>query len=171
MAAGRIALIAALWAALAGAGPARAAPDEPPPTPPPPSAEFIPQPAGIGNILGQNGTQQGGLLGLPDLSAYGPNLLLGQTPDPAAPGGPAIPNLSAFNPEYLLGQNLAPAAPGEGAAAPGLGPDEDNSGTGRIAFLQRIYEMYQAGGLKGSLLGQQSPEEFGAPAEAPSPAG
>lgn len=165
----------ALASALACAAPAQAAPEEPTPPPPPPAPAFIPQPAGIGNALAQSGAQPGGLLGLPDLSAYGSNLLLGQNPDPVAPGAPAaavVPNLSAFNPEYLLGQNTAPAAPGDGAPAAGIGPDQDSPGTGRIAFLRRIYEMYQDGALKGSLLGQQSPEQFaGPPVAAPPPAG
>ena len=133
------------------------------PGPPPTEPEFIPQQAGIGNPLAQSGNQTAGLLGLPDLSGYGPNLLLGQSTTPTAPGSPAaavVPNLNAFNPQYLLGQNVTPAAPGEGSPAPGLGPDQDSPGTGRIAFLRRLYEMYQAGGLKGSLLGQQSPDEF-----------
>lgn len=171
MTAGRVALAAA--AGLLWATPAHAEPDAPaPPPPPPPSAtEFIPQQAGIGNPLAQNGSQPGGLLGLPDLSAYGPTLLLGQSPGPAVPGvAPVVPNLSAFNPEYLLAQNQAPAAPGEGAAAPGFGPGPDNPGTGRIAFLRRIYEMYDAGALTGALLGQQSPEQFAEQAPAP-PAG
>ncbi len=152
--------------ALAPMAPATADPG-PPPTDPAPApvapTDFIPQQAGIGNPLAQNGNQATGILGLPDLSEYGPNLLLGQSTTPAAPGDPAaaaVPNLNAFNPQYLLGQNVAPAAPGEGSAAPGLGPDADSPGTGRIAFLRRLYEMYQAGGLKGSLLGQQSPDEF-----------
>jgi hypothetical protein len=143
---------------------ARASADPaPPPTDPvPPVAEFVPQPSGIGNPLAQSGSQQG-LLGLPDLSAYGPSLLLGQNPTPVEPGVPApvaVPSLNAFDPQYLLGQNEAPAAPGAGTPAPGLGPDEDIPGTGRIAFLRRLYEMYQAGALRGSLLGQQSPDEF-----------
>lgn len=149
--------------ALMPVAPAAADPGPPPAPPAPlPTAEFVPQQTGIGNPLAQSGSQPG-LLGLPDLSAYGPTLLLGQTPTPVEPGGPvpaAIPNLNAFNPEYLLGQNQAPAAPGEGTPAPGLGPDQDSPGTGRIAFLRRLYEMYQAGALKGSLLGQQSPDEF-----------
>ena len=157
-------LTALASAALVCSGPAQAAPDEATPQPPaPPVPAFIPQPSGIGNVLGQSGTQPGGLLGLPDLSAYGSNLLLGQTANPAAPGSPAttvMPSLSAFNPEYLLGQNTAPAAPGDGATAPGLGPNPDSPGTGRIAFLRRIHEMYDAGALKGALLGQQSPEQF-----------
>ena len=132
-------------------------------------AEFIPQISGIGNPLAQSGTQPGGLMGLPDLSGYGPNLLLAQNPDAAAPGAPVVPNLSAFNPEYLLGQNVTPAAPGDGTAAPGLAPDGDIPGTGRIAFLRRIYEMYQGGDLKGALLGQQSPEQFADQATMPSP--
>ena len=77
--------------------------------------------------------------------------------------------LSAFNPEYLLGQNLTPAAPGDGTTAPGLGPDQDSPGTGRIAFLRRLYEMYDAGALKGSLLGQQPPEQFADQPVAPPP--
>lgn len=171
MTAGRLMSIV-VASALVCAAPAQAVPDAPTPTPPPP-AEFIPQPAGIGNPLAQSGTQPGGPLGLPDLSAYGPNLLLGQNPEPVAAGAPAgapvVPNLSAFNPDYLLGQNQTPAAPGTGETAPGLGPDQDNPGTGRIDFLRRIYEMYQAGALKGSLLGQQSPDEFAEQAAAPPP--
>jgi hypothetical protein len=149
--------------ALLAAAPALADPAPPPAEPVPAPAEFVPQQSGIGNPLAQSGNQPTGLLGLPDLSAYGPNLLLGQNTTPAAPSEPAaavVPNLNAFDQQYLLGQNLVPAAPGEGSAAPGLAPDQDSPGTGRIAFLRRLYEMYQAGGLKGSLLGQQSPEEF-----------
>ena len=167
--------VPAVAAALICAVPAKADEPTPPPPSPAPAPTFIPQPAGIGNVLAQNGTQPGGLLGLPDLSAYGSNLLLGQTPGQVTPGAPAaavVPNLSAFNPEYLLGQNASPAAPGEGAPASGLGPDTDSPGTGRIAFLRRLYEMYEAGALKGSLLGQQSPEEFaGEPVAPPPPAG
>jgi hypothetical protein len=161
-------VMALVAAAPAMADPGPAPPTEPIPAPTAPAAptappEFIPQKTGIGNPLAQSGSQSAGVLGLPDLSAYGPNLLLGQNTAPAAPGDPAaavVPNLNAFNPQYLLGQNAEPAAPGEGSAAPGLAPDQDSPGTGRIAFLRRLYEMYQAGGLRGSLLGQQSPEEF-----------
>lgn len=165
------ALAAALAAgALACAGPAMA--DPPPPTPapapsPPSPADLIPA---IGNVLGQAGNQPAGPLGLPDLSAYGTNLLLGQTALPALPGTPAasVPDLRAFNPEYLLSQNAVPAAPGEGVTAPGLAPNDDIGGTGRIAFLRRLYEMYQDGALKGALLGQQSAQDFvGEPAPAP----
>lgn len=159
-------------AALACAAPAAADPTQDPAPPPAPAAPFIPQQTGIGNPLAQSGSQPGGVMGLPDLSAYGSNLLLAQSPDPATPGAPVVPNLSAFNPDYLLGQNLNPAAPGDGTAAPGLAPDGDIPGTGRIAFLRRIYEMYQAGDLKGALLGQQSPEQFADQAAVPSaPAG
>lgn len=165
---GAVALIAAMVVPTvpAAADPGTPSPSEPVPAPlpvpAPPSTLFIPQQAGIANPLAQSGSQPGPL-GLPDLTAYGPNLLLGQTAVPAEPGGQAaavLPNLSAFNSEYLLAQNATPAAPGDGTAAPGLGPNEDIPGTGRIAFLRRLYEMYQAGALKGSLLGQQSPEEF-----------
>jgi hypothetical protein len=173
-----VATMAAVVTALVPVAPAMADPG-PPPTEPVPApaapaapsvpaapaapAEFIPQQSGIGNPLAQSGDQSTGVFGLPDLSAYGANMLLGQSAAPAAPGDPAaavVPNLNALNPQYLLGQNVTPAAPGEGSAAPGLAPDQDSPGTGRIAFLRRLYEMYGAGGLKGSLLGQQSPEEF-----------
>ena len=162
-------------AALAYAAPAMA---EPPPGPPEPTpAPLAPAPApadlipAIGNVLAQSGDQPAGPLGLPDLSAYGTNLLLGQTAQPDLPGTPAaaVPNLNAFDPEYLLSQNLTPAAPGQGVSAPGFGPNDDIDGTGRIAFLRRIYEMYQGGALKGALLGQQSPEEFAAEPATPPP--
>lgn len=152
---------------LVSAGPAIASPGQLEPEPPAPTPTVLtPPPAGVGNVLAQNGTQPGGPLGIPDLSAYASNMLLGQTAGPTTPGAPAapgpavIPNLSAFSPEYLLGQNVTPAAPGSGAAAPGLAPDQDSPGTGRIAFLRRLYEMYQTGALSGALLGQQSPEQF-----------
>jgi hypothetical protein len=147
-------------AALACAAPVMADPAQPPPAPAPPApAELIPA---IGNVLAQAGDKPTGPLGLPDLSAYGTNLLLGQTAQPALPGAPAaaVPDLNAFNPEYLLSQNAVPAAPGEGTPAAGLAPNDDIDGTGRIAFLRRIYEMYQAGGLKGAFLGQQPPDQF-----------
>jgi hypothetical protein len=139
-------------AALGCAWPATA--DPAPPTPTPPAlTELIPA---IGNVLAQTGSQPTGPLGLPDLSAYGSDLLLAQTVQAALPGTPAatVPDLSAFNPEYLLAQNQAPSAPGEGVLAPSLGPMPDDPGTGRIAFLRRLNEMYQGGALTGALLGQ-----------------
>lgn len=162
----RMAVAAALAAApLACAAPVLADPATP--APPPPPADLIPA---IGNVLGQAGDPPAGPLGMPDLSAYGTSLLLGQTAVPALPGTPAasVPDLHAFNPEYLLSQNLVPAAPGQGTTAPGMGPNDDTGGSGRIAFLRRFYEMYQDGALKGALLGQQSAEEFAA--QPPSPA-
>lgn len=155
-------------ACLCCAFPATAAPDEPAPSPAPPApVGLVPPLAGIGSALAQEGSAPAGPLGLPDLSAYGPNLLLGQNPVPSAPGGPAqvvIPSFSAFNPDYLVPQNAAPAAPGDGTATAGIGPDAESPGTGRIAFLRRLHEMYEAGLLKGSMLGQQPPEEFAPPA-------
>jgi hypothetical protein len=101
-------------------------------------------------------------LGLPDLSSYASSLLLGQTAAPALPGTPAaaIPDLGALNPQYLVPLNQDPAAPGQGALAPGIGPNEDIPGAGRISLLRRLYEMHQAGDLRGGLLGQVPPEEF-----------
>lgn len=156
--------VTALAAAVVIAAPAAAAPEAPPVDPAPPPT------VGIGNALAQNGSAQSGPFGLPDMSAYAPMLLLAQNDLPAEPGeqaAPAIPNLSAFNPAYLVGQNTEPAAPGEGTPAPGIGPGPQDPNTGRIAFLRRVHEMYEAGALKGALLGQQPPEVF----ESPAPAG
>jgi hypothetical protein len=157
----------AAWTAvgLCCAAPAVAAPPdeqagEPVPAPPP---GLI---ANIGGVLAQSGTTPTGPLGLPDLSAYAPALVLAQNPLPLAPGDPAaptLPSLSAFNPEYLIGQNAMPAAPGEGVPAAGIGPSAEDPGTGRVAFLRRLHEMYEAGLLDGALLGQQSPEPPSAP--------
>ena len=160
-----VAVLAVMAASPAAAEPPDEQPAEPSPAPVAPTG-FIPPVASFGNILGQSGSDPAGPLGLPDLSAYAPSLVLGQNPVPAAPGtaDPAvIPNLSAFNADYLLAQNLTPAAPGTGAPAPGIGPDQDNPGTGRIAFLRRLNEMYQAGALRGGLLGQLPKEQLGEP--------
>lgn len=158
----------ALAAALALATPAGAVPGADPVDPGPPA------PSGIGNPLAQSGSAAAGPFGLPDLSAYATTLLLGQNAVPTAPGEQApqaIPSLSAFNPVYLVGQNTQPAAPGEGTPAAGIGPDADDPSTGRIAFLRRVHQMYEAGELKGALLGQQPPEVFDPPAPVESPAG
>ena len=160
-----VAVLAVMAASPAAAEPPDEQPAEPSPAPVAPTG-FIPPVASFGNILGQSGSDPAGPLGLPDLSAYAPSLVLGQNPVPAAPGtaDPAvIPNLSAFNADYLLAQNLTPAAPGTGAPAPGIGPDQDNPSTGRIAFLRRLNEMYQAGGLKGGFLGQLPKEQLDEP--------
>jgi hypothetical protein len=155
--------------AVGGAVPAIAAPtDEPPPDPAsaPAQTGLIPPIASIGNVLAQNGITPAGPLGLPDLSAYAPSLVLGQNPIPATPSSPdqaVIPNLNALNAAYLLPQNLTPAAPGQGEPAPGIGPDQDSPGTGRIAFLRRLHEMYQAGGLTGAFLGQLPKDQLGEP--------
>ena len=167
-----VAALAVIAASPAAAAPPEESPVEPSPAPGEPTG-FIPPVASFGNILGQSGSNPTGPLGLPDLSAYAPNLVLGQNPVPAAPGAvdPAvIPNLSAFNADYLLGQNLIPAAPGEGAPAPGIGPDGDNPSTGRIAFLRRLNEMYQAGALRGGLLGQLPKDQLGEPLPGTDPA-
>lgn len=154
---GAAALVLAGAAALMLAWPA-AADDAPPPAPEPPPQSIIP-PGGIpfGSILAQTGSTSSGLFGMPDLSAYGANLLLGQNTAPSAPGEgiAGIYPLNAFRSEYLVPQNVTPAAPGQGVPAPGIGPDADNPGTGRIAFLKRLHAMYAAGELDGALLGQR----------------
>lgn len=121
----------------------------------------------ISGVLGQRGSASTGPLGLPDMSANAVTMLLGQNAVPAAPGAAdptaTVPNLSAYNADYLLPQNLTPAGPGQGAAAPGIGPDQDSPGTGRISFLRRLHEMYAVGELKGALLGQLPKDELGQP--------
>lgn len=164
----------AIAGAIVCAAPAAAAPEVPEPAPPPPApAGLIPPLAAIGSVLAQSDSEPVGPLGLPDLSAYASSLLLGQTAGPPGPGAPdpaVIPDLTAFNTEYLLPLNTAPAAPGQGVPAPGIAPDAQSPGTGRIAFLRRLNEMYQAGALHGALLGQLPMDQLGEP-PAPPPAG
>ena len=113
-------------------------------------------------------------MGLPDLAAYAPGLLLGQNAVPSAPGTPAsvtAPDLRAFNGDYLLPQNVAPAAPGQGVAADGFGPDAGRTPAPvGLAFLRRLHGMYQDGGLAGALLGQVPDEQLGEPLPGTAPA-
>ncbi|WP_445166326.1 hypothetical protein ACTXG7_21025 [Mycolicibacterium sp. Dal123E01] len=162
-----VAAAVAIGGALAGSATALADPGpSDPPVPPLPPAGFVPPNATVGSALAQAGAPSVGPVGLPDMSAYGPGLLLGQNPVPSAPGAPgpvATPDLHAFNNQYLVPQNVAPAAPGEGVADIGIGPSADAPGTGRLAFLRRLHEMYQGGALDGSLLGQVPYEQLGEP--------
>ena len=73
--------LAISWCASATADPPPADPATPPPAP-----SIGPPLTDLGNVLAQNGSAPIGPLGLPDLSAYGPQLLLGQNAAPAAPG-------------------------------------------------------------------------------------
>lgn len=163
-------------AALVSAAPALADPPPPDPAvvdPAAPPAGYTPPRSGIGNVLAQSDSTTSGPLGLPDLAAYAPGLLLGQNAVPSAPGAPvpvAAPDLRAFDSQYLLPQNVAPAAPGQGVPADGIGPTPQNPGTGRIAFLRRLHEMYQDGGLTGAFLGQVPPEQLGEPLPGTAPA-
>ncbi len=102
-----------------------------------------------------------GVLGLPDISAYGSTPLLGQNPIPSAPGAlaPAVaPDLNAFNNQYLLPLNTLPAAPDQGTD-----PGAQAATTTRLDYLKRLYSMYQDGQLKGSLLGQLPLDQLGEP--------
>ena len=160
------AVLALLAGALLGSTPAVADPPTPGDAPPPPPTGYAPPPSGIGNVLGQSDAPPAGPLGLPDLSAYAPALILGQYGVPSAPGADtpvAAPDLRVFDSAYLLPQNVAPAAPGQGVPGPGLGPTPQNPSTGRLAFLRRLHEMYQGGGLAGAFLGQVSDEQLGEP--------
>lgn len=117
----------------------------------------------LGNVLAQSGSDKAGPLGLPDMSSHGVDFLLAQNWAPAAPGSGTLAGIYPMNPweaNYLLPQTVSPALPGQGTPAPGIGPDADSPGTGRIAMLRRLHEMWAAGELKGSLLGQMPPEEF-----------
>ena len=137
------------------------------PVPPPPAPMgLIPPISTIGGLLGQTGIEPAGPLGLPDLATYGNALVLGQNLVPSIPGTAeqaVTPSLEVFTDEYLVPLNLVPAAPGEGSPAPGIGPNADIPGAGRIAMLRRLHEMYQAGNLTGALLGQLPKDEFGQP--------
>jgi hypothetical protein len=178
------AALAGLAAALVLAAPATADPTvEQPPEQPIEEAGQGPLTtlSAIGTILGQRGSAPSGPLGLPDMSGNAVTMLLGQNAVPTAAGdvdpaagpsvtGPSVtvpsvtvPKLSALNADYLLPQNITPAVPGQGTAAPGLGPDQDSPGTGRISFLRRLHEMYAAGELKGAFLGQLPKDELGQP--------
>lgn len=143
-------LVAALIAgsALLSVGPAgmSAADDTVPPAPLPaeaaaPLQRIIPPdivPA-LGNVLAQSGSEKAGLFGLPDISAHGGDLLLAQNTAPAAPGGGQVAGiypLDAFQSNYLLPQYRDTVVLGQGTLAPGIGPDADIPGTGRIAFLE-----------------------------------
>ena len=161
-----LAAAVAIGAALVGSTSALADPGPSEPPSPPPPAAFVPPNATVGSVLAQAGAPSVGPAGLPDMSAFAPGLLLGQNPVPSAPGAPGVvatPDLHAFNDQYLLPQNVAPAAPGEGAADIGIGPSADAPGTGRLAFLRRLHEMYQGGALDGALLGQVPYEQLGEP--------
>jgi hypothetical protein len=146
-------------------------PVPPPPAPgidpaPPAPTGLIPPLSTIGGLLGQTGIEPAGPLGLPDLATYGNALVLGQNLVPSVPGTAeqaVTPSLEVFTDEYLVPLNLVPAAPGEGSPAPGIGPNADIPGAGRIAMLRRLHEMYQAGNLTGALLGQLPKDEFGQP--------
>ena len=162
-----LAAAVAIGAALAGPPCAVADPGPgDPPIPPAPPAGFIPPKATIGSALAQAGAPSVGPVGLPDLSTYAPGLLLGQNPVPSAPGTQGVvatPDLHAFNNQYLVPQNVTPAAPGQGVADAGIGPSEEEPGTGRLAFLRRLHEMYQGGALDGALLGQVPYSQLGEP--------
>jgi hypothetical protein len=154
----------AIGAALIGSPSAAA--DPAPGDPPPPVPDLLPPNATVGTVLGQRGAPSVGPLGLPDLSAYAPGLLLGQNQVPSPPGAPntvATPDLHAFNNQYLLPQNVTSAAPGQGEPAAGFGPTADQPGTGRLAFLRRLHAMYSDGALDGALLGQVPYEQLGEP--------
>lgn len=159
--------IALSWPVAAAADPA---PDE---TTAPAPSTGPPPPSRVGSVLAQTGQPASGPFGLPDLSAHGLELLLGQNSTPAAPGtdtAVAAPDLRAFDNQYLLPQNITPAAPGQGALGPGIGSEDPNASNGRLALLRRLHAMYQAGDLEGALLGQRPAEQLDEPLPGTAPA-
>lgn len=143
--------------ALAVAGPlASAVSASADPLPPPPAPPSIVD--AIQGSLAQSGAPGSGIVGLPDLSAYQNQILLGQTATPALPGtDPGTPtHQNALNNAYLLPQNEIPAAPGQGRID-GVEPGAESADINRRELLSRLWGMYQQGDLEGALLGQQPP--------------
>jgi hypothetical protein len=149
-------------AAAAGADPPP--PDVPLDPPPPPSYLDALHSA----PLAQSNDPSPGVLGLPDLSALGNGMLLGQTSVPALPGTEpgAMPNPNALNNSYLLPQNLVPSAPGQGQIF-GVDPGQENADIKRSEYLGRLWAMYRAGGLDGALLGQRPESQLDLPLPPP----
>jgi|KBSSwiStaDraftv2_1062776.scaffolds.fasta_scaffold12233_2 hypothetical protein len=172
---GEIALIAVCVLGTAIGTASLAAADPPPPPEVPIDAPPAPEPMSYRDALragplAQSNDTSPGIAGLPDLSALGDQLLLGQTSVPALPGaGPAgIPIPNALNNSYLLPQNVKPAAPGDGQIF-GVEPGQENADIKRRDYLHRLYEMYQAGGLEGALLGQRPRDQLDQPLPEPPP--
>jgi hypothetical protein len=151
---------------------ATAAADPPPEVPvvdpmPPPAP-----PSYLGALrsapLAQSNDPAPGIAGLPDLSAVGGQLLLGQTSTPALPGtDPSVlPNPNPLNNSYLLPQNVVPSAPGEGQIV-GVEAGQGNADIKRRDYLRRLWASYQAGGLDGALLGQRPRSELDQPLPPP----
>jgi hypothetical protein len=135
-----------------------------PATPVPPPA---PVPPVVDALLAQNGSPAAGLGGIPDLTGNGTRDmlgLLGQTALPAPPGvDPGTPpEAYPLNNGYLLPQNVVPSAPYQGTVV-GVAPGQENADTGASDYLQRLYAVYQQGGLGGAMLGQRSLDQLGEP--------
>ncbi|MGE2833655.1 hypothetical protein [Mycobacterium sp. SMC-4] len=154
---GRLVLLIPLCGLLFAAPTATAQP--PPPVVPAPA----PAPAHPLLPLAQSGSPAG-VAGLPPHLGPGSELLLGQHAQPSVPGATLAipPNLSALNNQYLLPQNLVPSAPGEGTLF-GVAPGQENAEVRGIDYMRRLWEMYQAGGLEGGLLGQRPVETVNQP--------
>jgi hypothetical protein len=118
--------------------------------------------------LAQSNDPSPGVAGVPDLSALGNGMLLGQTSIPALPGTEpgALPNPNALNNSYLLPQNLVPSAPGQGQIF-GVDRGQENADVKRSEYLQRLWAMYRAGGLDGALLGHRPESQLDRPLPPP----
>lgn len=152
-----------------------AADDTVPPAPLPAEAAAPPQriippdivPA-LGNVLAQSGSEKAGLFGLPDISAHGGDLLLAQNTAPAAPGGGQVAGiypLDAFQSNYSLPQYETPAVLGRAPRPPGSDRCRHSGHRPDRLPEAALHEMYAAGDLKGSLLGQMPASAWDPPAE------
>jgi hypothetical protein len=169
-----IALVGALAVAAPLLTTATAGADPPPPEvpvvdavpPPPPPPSYLG--AARSGPLAQSNDPAPGIAGLPDLSAVGGQLLLGQTSTPSLPGtDPSVlPNPNPLNNSYLLPQNVVPSAPGEGQIV-GVEDGQENADIKRRDYLRRLWASYQAGGLDGALLGQRPQSELDQPLPPP----
>ncbi|MGE2729840.1 hypothetical protein ACQI4F_10190 [Mycolicibacterium vaccae] len=154
-------VILAVLALLFAAPPAFAQPPTEPAPPRLPAHPLAP--------LAQSGSPAGPAGLPPQLIGPGGEFVLGQHAVPSAPGvAPATPpHLNAWNNQYLLPQNLEPSAPGEGTVF-GVEPGQENADIRGIDYVRRLWEMYQAGGLDGGLLGQRPVESLNKPLPEPS---
>ena len=153
--------------------PAPGVPADPTVPAPPAATGMIPPLSTLTQPLAQSGatpeTMTGGLPDRPFAGGPDNEYVLAQNPVPEAPGeapGGTPPNLTAFNNAYLLPQNLVPAAPGEGQLYD-VAPGKEAAAITPLDLLRRVHHMHVDGYLKGGLLGQKPPEEFGEPVPPP----
>jgi hypothetical protein len=141
-----ITVVGVLAVGTAIASAATAAADPPPPVPADPAAPTGPPDPGLpATAMGTAGA----FLGQSTSSPAGFDLLLGQSPVPAAPGSqPVVPvDFSAVNtPQYLFGPNMKLSEQGQQSMY-SAGPTDLNAPppTGRIDAFQRAHGIWHQG--------------------------